>query len=447
MVFQRNLVVLTATTLLIVFYLVGTNTFFRHDDWLILGNAINFLPHDWGFLWDNRLYYSPTRLDTWFFRPFFKLSVWAGYQLFGLNHIAWILFQYTLFVATVFLGALCFKLLDNQPTRAVWFSILSLTSLSTYFANIVWIGEGMMNLPQLFLLALSFFLLLLNRKTTLFFSVICYVLSLGFKESAVFFPVFVTATAQSLRPQKYSKAAIWCLNGIMVLYLIWRLGFVPLNPGYRPHLNWNSTVRPIFFFLGLLLVPISVLFLNGYRISLKIREEKLTFILLLTFLGLLILPHLGHPFFSPGWLLLPGFFSMWGVIFLANKKCFHSLSFLKISLLCLSFSLAPIAWQAYQLNWFKWAKSQKLIHDYLRDYSGENTSMIEIETCPDTERPQVTFERVIGAADNLEHLWRIYHPNAMAFHLIPCSGVQSNAQIWWKFPEVMFPNEAKLIPK
>ncbi|NBT59960.1 hypothetical protein EBT16_14385, partial [bacterium] len=326
---HRLSIALLIFVLALFFYLIGINTFFRHDDWLILGNSITFLPKDWTFLWDNRLYFSPTRLDTWFFRPFFKLGVWGGYQIFGLNHTCWILFQYGLFVSAVLIGGISFRSFDGGSKKSVWFTVLSLVSLSYYFANIAWIGEGMMNIPQLFLLSLSLYLFLKPLKTTGLLSLFCYLLSLGFKESAVFFPVFLGAVDPSAFNQKSKRLSLGWFYGVMVVYLVWRIGFVPLNPGYRPILNFVSIARPLVFFTGLLAIPFIALAANGYRVAFKTKSEIKTALLICVFLGLLVVPHLGHPFFSPGWLLLPGFLSVWSLIFLVDSKKIEGLPLLR----------------------------------------------------------------------------------------------------------------------
>lgn len=441
-----RLVGLTVFIMFVIFTFLGISTFFRHDDWLILGNAINFLPQDWSLLWDNRLYFSPTRLDVWFFRPFFKLGVWGVYQVFKLNHSYWIVFQFLIFVLTVFLGAACFKKPTKDSKKSDWFAMLSLVFLCSYFANVVWIGEGMMNIPQLFLLILSLFLFLRGRKLDCFLSLICYVFSLGFKESAVFFPLFLSAVDLNQPTKRVSKVGLGSFYGVMSIYLIWRLGFIPLNPGYRPQLTIQSFIRPLCYFAATLVIPWLAFLANGSRLSLQIIKRKSSWFLMCGFFLLSISPHLGHPFFSPGWLLLPGFFSVWVLIWMLDDRYLNALPIIKTSLICLGISVVPIFWQSYQLSWFAWAKSQKAIHEYLKNFSDESISFIEIESCPDPSRPNVTFERVIGGTESLEHLWRIYHPKPVTFRVIPCSGASANATpserssplIKWNFPDATF---------
>src|SRR4051794_20483659 len=83
--------VVLCLTLFSVVYAAGVFAFafFRHDDWLILGNSVAHLPRDWSFAWRPTLFFHGREGD-WFFRPFFKLGVYAFYQAFGFHYRAWL---------------------------------------------------------------------------------------------------------------------------------------------------------------------------------------------------------------------------------------------------------------------------------------------------------------------------------------------------------------------
>lgn len=432
--------------LFLVFYWLGSISFFRHDDWIMLGNAISFLPKNWSFLWESRLYFSPTHLDVWFFRPLFKASIWTGFQLFGMNHTYWVLFQFLSLLGAIGWGALAFKKVDSNSSRAYWFTCLSLLNVSTYFASVVWVGEGMMNIPQVVLLSAALFNYLKATRVGFLISVGCYLVSLGYKESSAFFPLLLFGVAYYKNWVSAQKLKLSIFFGIMGCYLIWRLGFVPINPGYQPQISWSFLFKPLIFFLVFLSIPATALVFSGLRFGQGFSIPFSKIMPLLFFLLLLVLPHLGHPFFSPGWLLLPGFFSIWVLIFLIKPSLFQSVSLIKTAILCGVISVIPVIWQCHQIRWLEWSQSQKAIHSYLKNFSDPTVTQIEIESCPPPHQEQITFERVVGASDNMEHLWQLYHSTPMKFVFIPCSPEKQtyampskgSARILWKFPNVQF---------
>ncbi|NBX83132.1 hypothetical protein EBQ90_08600 [bacterium] len=431
--------------MLLVFYWLGSISFFRHDDWIMLGNAISFLPKDWSFLWESRLYFSPTHLDVWFFRPLFKASIWTGFQLFGMNHTYWVLFQFLSWLIAIGWGALAFKNLDSSNGRAYWFTCLALCNVSAYFASVVWVGEGMMNIPQVVLLSAALFCFLKATPMSFLISVVCYLISLGYKESSVFFPLLLFGVDYYKNRLSSQKLKLSIFFGVMGCYLVWRLGFVPINPGYQPQVSWTFLFKPFIFFLLFLSIPAAALAFSGLRFSHGFSRPSPKIIPLLLFLLLLVLPHLGHPFFSPGWLLLPGFFSIWVLVFLVEPSLFKSVSLVRTGILCGVISLLPVIWQCHQIRWLEWSQSQKAIHAYIKNFSDPTVSQIEIEICPVPHQEHITFERVVGASENMEHLWLLYHSTPMKFVFISCSPEnqtptppKGTAKILWKFPDVQF---------
>lgn len=406
----------------LLYLLLSPLLYFRHDDWLMLGNAVTILPRDWGFLWKTSWYTSPSHEEVWFFRPFFKLAIWGSFQVFKFNHFCWIMTHWLLI-----LGALLFamKSLDNIAvgnSRSKLLAILFLTSLSLHFGNVVWVGEGMMNSPQLFLLSLSVYLF---TKDTIFFrglSLVTYVLALGFKESSAFLPLFLLALALANNQLKQKWKTLLPHFLCMIIYLIIRLGFLPFNPGYKPHFTFQTLLKPSLYFIVFLATPLLVVLFSAREQSLSSWKMGLKRFIPFTFyLGLLIAPHLGHPFFSPGWLLLPGFFTLWAFCVSLDESVLNKIPLKRVALVVFGLSFLPVAWQTHELGWLKWGISQKKVHTFIKNLPEDEAKEIFIETCLDPHHPQATFERVVGAAENLQHLWNLHHSTPVDFTLIPCT--------------------------
>jgi len=415
--------------------------YFRHDDWLMLGNAVSILPKDWAFLWKPTWFTSPQHEEVWFFRPFFKYIIWVGYELFSFNSFLWTLTHWIFLVSGILLGGKALDLLTQETKRSELFKTIIVCSLSIHFASVVWVGEGMMNTPQVFLLMFSTYLFAQESAGASLLSVLVYFLALGFKESSVFLPLFLFAIAFSLNIFQKKKNLLLAHFGLMILFLIFRLGLLPFNPGYKPHFSTSTLLRPIFYFVGFLSLPLLSLVLShpkkGFITHLFFRR----LLFFLPFLGLLVAPHLGHSFFSPGWLLLPGFFSIWVLIFCLDTSEIKIISIQKWGLISLVLSALPVFYQVHRIQWLDWSGSQKKVHHYLRDLP-DSTTGIYIETCSDPGHPEVSFQRVVGAQENLEHMWNLHHPSLVPIRLIACGKRPEASQLpagsvvaRWKFPD------------
>jgi len=393
--------------------------YFRHDDWLMLGNAVTILPRDWAFLWKPTWFTSPQHEEVWFFRPLFKYIIWVGYQLFSFNSVLWTLTHWGFLVSGTLLGGKTLQSLAGESKFSELFITIVLCSLSIHFASVVWVGEGMMNTPQIFLLMLASYLFSKNSVWSSVFSVLVYFLALGFKESSVFLPLFLLAIAYSLRLVRQKKYLLMAHFGLMISFLIFRLGLLPFNPGYKPHLSWDTLVKPLFYFGCLLLLPVLALVLSHPRIKFFNNRFLMRLCLFLPFLGLLVAPHLGHSFFSPGWLLLPGFFTIWVLVFCLDVQLLKDLSLRRWALVVFFLSALPVFYQVYRIRWLEWKESQQGVHEYLKNLP-DSTTGIYIETCSDPRNPEITFQRVVGAQENLEHMWNLHHSIPVTIRLLPC---------------------------
>jgi len=407
-----------------IFYLLlSPLTYFRHDDWLMLGNAVTILPRDWSFLWRTSWYTSPTHQEIWFFRPFFKLAIWGAFQAFQFNHYLWIMTHWVLVLGALYFAMKSLDNLDFSKSRSALFAILFLSSFSFHFANVVWVGEGMMNSPQLFLLSLSVYLFSKEKVVFHLFSLVTYILALGFKESSAFLPLFLFALVLATHQLKQQWKILLSHFICMFIYLIFRLGFLPFNPGYKPHLSLDTFFRPTLYFIFFLSLPFLVVLLNTrthFFSALKLGLKR--FFPFSFYLILLVAPHVGHPFFSPGWLLLPGFFTLWAFCISLDESVLIKMPLKKVALITFCLSFLSVAWQVRKLGWLQWGMSQKEIHAFIKNLPEEDLREVFIETCIDPHHPQATFERVVGATENLQHLWNLHHSTQVDFNLTPCGG-------------------------
>ena len=423
-------------TLLIL--VLDSLTFFRHDDWLILGNSVTHLPQNWSFAWSNQLFFSPHKAETWFFRPFFKFIVWGAYQIWGLHHLFWTLFQWFLFLCSAGIGAKAIAQRRTTQTGMLFFvSIISSFSLSV--GSLIWVGEGMMNVPQVFLLIASVFLFLQKSRTTQCFSVFPYVLSLGFKESSVFLPSILLSLAVFSNELRKKSLLLIAFFLVSCAFLFFRLVVLDFNPAYLPIWNLKAVAVPLAYILGLILISFVALCLSGVSKSLfSDKQFWRNFLFCFPFLGLLILPYLGHSFFSPGWLLLPGFFSLWCFFYCVPLPVLENVSLVKVFFLTLILSSLPVFYQMHRIRWFDWGRSQKQIYSLFESLP-ETTSEIWIENCADPSRPDLSLQRVVGAEDNLVHLWRLLHSNYIPIRLFACKALASSrmepgiTQLRWNF--------------
>ena len=436
---------LSLASLVTIFYAVlSFHIYFRHDDWLMLGNSAIILPRDWSFLWKTSWFVSPSISEVWFFRPWFKLLVWLGYHLFALHSELWTLTHWSFLLASATLSGLALNSLTSSSRSFYFFFNLFLISFSLHFACVVWMGEGMMNAPQLLFLSLSLWCFSKNSQIGNIFSALFYFLSLGFKESSAFLPVFLLAISFSQGELFRRWKWLAFFMGLMVIYLIIRLFFLPFNPGYKPHWSYQNFFTPLFYFivtLGIPFISFTLMERPGIKDFKHLIKRHLAF---LPFLGLLIAPHLGHPFFSPGWFLLPGFFGLWIFVYCLPSQKLNQLKAFKILGLVLLLSAAPVIWKVRDLRWIEWEKSQKQVQHFLETLP-EETDRIWIETCNSKEIPQIHFQRVVGSQGNLEFMSLLLGKKSTPVEMVACNSVidsklasETIAYGKWIFPDFLF---------
>jgi len=432
---------LFATSVIFFFYLaVSPFVYFRHDDWLILGNAVLVLPQNIRFLWEPYLFMSPSTKEIWFFRPFFKGIVWLCYSLFQYKIFFWILIHLTFILGSVFFGEKTLRNLKGSAYFTNLFFLFFVCSIALHFANIVWVGEGMMNAPQVFLLSLTLFLFFSHSLFSQWLSVLPYLLALGFKESSAFLPLFLFPIAWSEGQLKKKRFLLALHFLLFFLFLIFRLGFLPFNPGYKPSFTLNHFFQPIILFCICIFTPLMIFFFRIHRYQKCSKRNLATLLTFVPFLASILAPHLGHPFFSPGWILLPGFFSLWILCYCFPSPQLNKRSLLLHTLLLLFISTSLVMFQAWKLEWFSWAVPQKKMHEIIRTANADSISQIEIKNCINPLKPEITFQRVIGAKENLEFMWALHHSSPVQIRFVPCDNVESQSEgkltLFWQFPNL-----------
>lgn len=425
-----------------LFYLVlSLGVYFRHDDWLIIGNAALVLPRDWRFMWEPYLFMSPSIKEVWFFRPFFKGIVWLCYSLFKNQMIFWILIHWIFILGAAFLGEYSLQKLRRTQYQRYLFFLFFISSFSLHFANVVWVGEGMMNTPQLFFLALTVFLFFTSSKILQWLSVFPYLVALGFKESSAFLPLFLGALVWNNGELRKKKLVLGIHFGLFIGFLIFRLGFLPFNPAYRPQLTFSFLMEPLFYFFICLVLPLVFFIWKSFSIHRVPRHTKIQILSFFPFLALLVAPHLGHPFFSPGWTLLPGYFLIWILCYLVDS---HGMSFKTLSrhtFVVFFLSSLIVGIQVWNLSWLSWGSPQKKMHEVVKNLDPERVSKVKIKNCLNREKPQLTFQRVIGAKENLEFMGALHHPEVISFDFIACNSRDTSGNgtlvLTWNFPELL----------
>ena len=224
-------------------------SYFRNDDWLMIGNVARIVPSHWKFLFEPYLIYN-SNPEIWFFRPWFKLLLYVLYKTLGFQYYGWLAVNLIFTLATLVLGHLTIVELTGNVKKGLLFIAFFISSIHFHFASLVWVGEGTMNCPQLFLLFLNFYCFskVINSKKRIqvlgFYLLGClaFILSLGFKEAAIFHLPFLlillfnNSTSQK-RSLKFKISLLIPFGLITICYLYFRLFLIPFNPGYKPQVN------------------------------------------------------------------------------------------------------------------------------------------------------------------------------------------------------------------
>lgn len=384
---------------------------------------------------------SPSLKEVWFFRPFFKGLVGLCYSLFKNQIGFWMMIHWGFVMGAAILGEFSLQRIKKSHYRPFLFFLLFIVSFSLHFANVVWVGEGMMNAPQLFLLALAVFFFVSSSHGIQWLSIFPYLFALGFKESSAFLPILLWVIALHQKEFSKKKVLLGAHFFIFCGFLVFRLGLLPFNPAYQPLLSFRNLMDPLFYFLVCLGFPFSYFLWNVSNRKQIPRNWKSLVLSFLPFLGLLLAPHLGHPFFSPGWTLLPGYFFLWVICFVVNSEQMTSKNLYINALVVLALSSLVVGTQIWNLKWLSWVVPQRKMHSLLVNTDPNVISQIKIKNCLTQEYPDITFQRVIGAKENLEFMWALHHSKPIDFKFIECEANESDSNdsllLTWKFPDLI----------
>jgi len=432
--------------------------YFRHDDWLILGNSVLHLPNNWSYALSPTLYFSE-RETAWFFRPLFKLFVYFFYQAFGLNYYLWLVGIFSFFVGALLLGARIVTLVTDSSRRSVLFIVLLAACFQMHFGSLAWMGEGMMNTPQVFLLALNLYLYVrgvLDGKPIWFFAAfIAFFISLGGKESSVFHPALLflmTWIEPKLRSRiSFKKLVVLMIPyGVLCVgYLVMRLWLMPMNPHYFTGAPWYAIAKQI----GLLIASPG-LFLFAWWVALgknrkavragilpALRKRWLYF----AFLALCMSPYIGHQFFSPGWLYYPAFYFALIFAFLnpQAEASIDSRFLAKAGAVAFVLSIVPILFLLTKGGWWKWSEGSRQLISIVKE-APESTEGMIFYDCVNPQYPAARMDRVVGYQDGFYFLWRMHHPKPIAMKMLECDAPESEIpppfrkasviRLRWDFP-------------
>jgi hypothetical protein len=439
--------------------------YFRHDDWYILGNAALHLPGNWKFAFSSTLFVGNTEV-VWFFRPLFKIFVYFFYEWFGFHYWIWLL-GLTFFCCGAFIfSSLAIEKLTGAREKGVLFTVLFAAAIPLHVGSLAWMGEGMMNCPQLFFLALSTYAFVLGFHRTLgsrigfcLLSLASYFLSLGFKESSIFHIAFLSALLfhEPFFGTNRRQKLLW-LSPFAVLtavYLVYRTLFLPMNGSYSPLLKTLAILRPIAFIVGTFSLVVAAWALSeGPRWSTVLQDwrEALRkkWMLALVVAGS-CLPYLAHDFFSPGWLLLPGSYFLWMLVLTIPRGSLElSPAFIRrTGSWLLVLSLVPVtAWMVHA-HWWEWRKPQKAMEAIVESIPDRSITGIIIFDCVGERRPELQFARIVGFDAALGYLWRLHHCSSIPVSVVPCTNHFDSFFDWhvrhargekvflkWEYPEL-----------
>ena len=383
---------------------------FRGDDYLIAWNAM--IPGVNPFTGTTLVYSGVTK--AWFLRPLFRILTKVSFVEFGFHYAAWLAGPVVLVALAAWLGARVVNALTESSEGGIWFMALFLGAFHLHLGSLLWVGEGLMNAPQIFLLSASLYCwVVLESDWGVGLALALYGLSLGLKESSVFFPLFLWALPHSRR----RIAWFFALGG---MYLVLRLGLVPWNPSYSPLLTWSSLSNAGKLVLGMLLTPLLV------------WPHPRDYARYIPFFTLTAAPCFGHDFFSPGWLLLPGFFLLLTAVVLARPE-----SLPRTTLLATLISAVVAISLLFQLHWWQWQSAEARIRDLVRS-APDSIEQLVIEQCD--PRPLPGPARVLGDEDSLSALWNLVHHRPIAVEFEPCSAVprrpRGTLRLRWSFAEL-----------
>ncbi len=432
-------------------------SYFRHDDWLILGNVARFIPQDWKFLFEPYLFFNTIK-EVWFFRPWFKLFVYLNYLVLGFRYYAWLTLNLVFTLGALVFGYFSLLEFKKEKKQALLFVAFFISSLHFHFGSLVWVGEGAMNCPQLFFLFLNFYCfsksLTAKEKslqfTWYFLSLLTFMVSLGFKESSIFHLPFLLALLFHYTPKekfhlrKFTPLIPFGIVGLFYLYF--RLQLLPINQGYKPQTKIQLMVFPALTLMASLSVPLISLLLSKF-LHKQTLQNLLRAVTSYLIYGILFAPffiaYVGHGFFSPGWLLTPGIY----VSFLLGLKWPKTFTDAKVIRLALSLNLvlsgSLVAYQTMKIQWWTWYKPQKQIVKIIEELGDSNTKRINIFNCQKPEDSLTPLIRVVGYDVAIQEVFWLKHKTQPKVSILPCTAShrivaysQNNSiNLSWSFPE------------
>ncbi len=445
--------------------------YFRHDDWLILGNAVRHFADDWSFAFAPTLYFLNEEV-VWFFRPFFKILPLIFFNTLGLNYYLWLASLLGFTVASFWFTYQSVRLLTQSIFWSTFSVLLFVSSVHLHFGSLFWVGEGMMNCPQLFFLSACTyaFLCSLREKGKRFFgwqalSWAALLIAVGFKESSIFHGVFLalllllspTFDSRSLKSKTF---VILPLAIFTLAFLYVRLIVMPINPYYVPKWNLAEISREIAVliaaYLGPLLIWFGVLVVSSKESARRYSQALLKQLPYAGFLALCLVPYLGHSFFSPGWFMVPAYYFFF-VLALAGHRAGITPAWqaLRVSAtLVLLLSLIPVAYRLYELRWWEWKPSQVYAQQIIASLPDESVDEIVVFNCVNPAYPDLNFDRVIGFEAGLYQMWAIHHPNPIPVIIRDCSKLKprhanskKKLMLYFQFPTLTWLNEQALKSK
>lgn len=441
------------------FYLTALFPFayFRHDDWLIALNGIS-LEGNWNNLFNSKLTHGNVE-RVWFFRPLFKFNGFLFWKLFGENYFVWLLGTLLFTVGALALAWDSLRIFPTTAKKAPTFLALFVCAPLIHFGSLTWAGEGLMNCPQLFFLALSTwgFLKALACKQGVIpskeqakftaLSLLAWFISFGFKESSVFHLPFFFALLVDRKIGRLTWAAAFKSiiphAALAAFYLLGRGLLVPMNSDYLMRLSVTHVGLALIYFIGILGTPAFLIYVFG---ALDRELKKISYftavtddIAYLAFFAISIAPYVAQPFFSVGWPLLPGFFF---VYFLAMRT--SPLLPTKRNRVALAlFVLQATAAGAYlnYLGWWNWKAPQQFLMAVVDEAVELPVSKIRVANCSKPPYQHLAFERVVVHDSGLISMWHLKGGKSVEIDYLNCDGTGSpigdnELVFYWEYPKL-----------
>jgi hypothetical protein len=226
------------------------------------------------------------------------------------------------------------------------------------------------------------------------------------------------------------------------VFLLVRLFLIPINPSYLPHYRIGTVVKPLLIILATFSLPLFALAITQPKtIGPLIKNFRIRGWLPLFFLPCL-LPYLGHGFFSPGWLYLPGLYFAICFAVCIPLKAHPELE--KFTAAAVIISLIPVLLFLHDLGWWQWHRGQREMEALIKAAPEGKYAEVVIEDCPNEKFPKANLDRVVGFEAGLHYLWLIHHPHPIPIKIVACGSRQISQtsrqellRLKWEFPDVI----------